>query len=119
MKNRFNKLVANFGYAIKGITTLFREEQNAQIHLIVTVAIVSLGFYLGLTTLEWSLVILSIGLVLVAEGINTAIENAMDAISTEQHPKIGKVKDIAAGAVLIAAIIALAIGLLIFIPKLF
>ena len=82
------------------------------------VLIVILGFYLDITRLEWTVILLSIGLVISMEMVNTAIENAVDLITMEKKTLAGKIKDIAAGGVLMAALIAFVIGCIIFVPYL-
>jgi diacylglycerol kinase (ATP) len=109
----------SFRYAWEGIVSFFRSEHNAQIHLAVTVSVLVLSVTLKLTKWEAIAVVFSIAFVWVAEMFNTVIEKTMDFISTEKHPQIKLIKDIAAGAVLIAAIAAVIIGCFIFIPKLF
>lgn len=113
------KFFKSFRFALNGILIAFREQQNLKVQLVVVVLVVILGFYLDITRLEWVSILLSIGLVISAETVNTAIENAVDLITSEKRPLAGKIKDIAAGAVLIAAIIAFAIGCIIFVPYLF
>jgi diacylglycerol kinase len=118
MIHYIKRRLASFGWAIKGIIDLIRNHPNAQIHVLATCIVLPLGFYFNLLPLEWGLIILCIALVLALEAVNSAIEYLADKISPEQDPLIGKAKDIAAGAVLIAAIGAAIIGSLIFIPKL-
>lgn len=108
----------SFVYAWDGILCFFRSEHNAQIHLAATVLVSVLSVTLGLDKFEAIAVVFSIAFVWIAEMINTAIEKAMDLVSTEQHPQIKLVKDISAGAVLIAAIAAVFVGCIVFIPKL-
>ena len=79
---------------------------------------VFLGFGLGITRGEWVVVCLCIGLVISAELFNTAIERLVDLVSPQRHPLAGQVKDIAAGAVLVCALAAIAVGLIIFVPYL-
>ncbi|MCF8253571.1 MAG: diacylglycerol kinase family protein [Bacteroidia bacterium] len=112
------KRLKSFVFAGKGIITLVKEEHNAQIHLVISLLVLAAGFYLGLSNSEWMLIVFLIGFVFALEAINSSIENLADFVSPNQHPLIGKVKDLAAGAVLIGAICAAIIGLLIFIPKL-
>jgi diacylglycerol kinase len=111
------KRIQSFGYAGRGIKLVFSSEANMKIHIIVAVLVVICGFFFQISIYEWIVCLLCIGLVFGAEMINTAIENVVDLVSPEHHELAGKAKDIAAGAVLIAAIISLIIGLLIFIPK--
>jgi len=87
------------------------------IHLIVAALVVIFGWVLHLSTTEWLLCLLCFGLVITAEMMNTAIENTVDLSSPQKNKLAGKAKDIAAGAVLVSAIIAACIGLIIFIPK--
>jgi diacylglycerol kinase (ATP) len=94
-----------------------RSELHLQFHAVATVAVVGLGFYFNLTSTEWMLVALAVGTVWTAELANTAIEALTDLVSPEYHPLAGKAKDVAAGAVLMAAIAALVVGLLIFGPR--
>lgn len=115
MRGLFN----SFGYALKGMMTIFRTEQNIWIHLAASVVAIALGFILHISSGEWIAITIVIALVIAAELFNTAIEYLVDHISPEHHPKMGNVKDMAAGAVLIVAIAALITGLIIFIPKIF
>ena len=118
-KERFSlgKRAKSFVYAGRGIKWLFAEP-NAWIHLTATIVVVIAGFCFGITPMEWVVICICIGSVFAAETFNTAIEKLSDAISPEWNDKIGKVKDLAAGAVLITAIAAAIVGLIIFIPYL-
>lgn len=115
--NMNKNLISSFSNAFKGIMKLFLTERNAQIHLSALIIVVILGIYFQLNTIEWCLIIISSGMVIGAEGFNTAIENTVDLISPEIQEKAGNAKDIAAGAVLLAAIAAGIVGTLIFGPK--
>ncbi len=95
----------------------FKEEPNFRIHVVATIMVIAAGLYFKLSTTEWLAIVIVIGLVLLTELLNTVIENIADFISPERHEKIKTIKDIAAAAVLISAIVALIVGLLIFIPK--
>ena len=112
-----SQIISSFKYAIQGILSLFRSERNAKVHLVATIAVIGVGFYLRLDLTEWVLIVFAIGIVLVAEGFNTAIERVTDLLSPEIQPKAGQAKDIAAGAVLLSAICAGVIGLLVLGPK--
>ena len=107
----------SFIYAGKGGGLLFRQP-NACIHLFVTVCVIAAGIIFGISATEWCLCALSIGMVFAAEGFNTAIEALADKVSEGFDPLIGKAKDLAAGAVLLAVGAAVAVGLIIFIPYL-
>lgn len=109
----------SFRYAARGLRVLFVTQHNARLHLTATVAVLLLAAVLQLTRLEWVAVLVAIGLVLVAEALNTAIERLGDAVSRETHPAVGDAKDLAAAAVLVASTIAAVIGLIVFLPHLF
>lgn len=114
----FSKYIQSFGYAFSGIKKVFLAERNFRFHSLAAVLVVSLGFILNITTTEWLFVVLAIGLVITSEALNTAIEKLVDIVSPEKNTKAGWVKDVAAGAVLLASICALIIGLLVFVPHL-
>jgi len=111
------KRLLSFGYAFRGIREVFGSEANMKIHIAITFLVIISGVIFSISLIEWMFCLLCIGLVVGAEMINTAIENVVDLASPDQHPLAGKAKDIAAGAVLICAIISVIIGLLIFVPK--
>ena len=119
-QNKFSirKRLESFRYAFDGLRVLLREEHNARIHLIASTIVIIAGFYVGLNAYEWIAIIFSIGLVITVEIINTAIESIADFICPEKNEKIKNIKDLAAAAVLISAIIAVCIGLIVFLPKL-
>lgn len=107
----------SFKFAFKGLAWVFTHEKNAQFHLLATVVVLGISYLLGLSTFEWLCIVIAIGIVLLSELLNTAIEKLADFVSQEQHPQIGIAKDVAAGAVLIATLTAVVIGLIIFTPK--
>ena len=111
------KRLKSFEYAGKGIRSFVLSTPNAWIHLTVAVIVIAAGFYFKLSIIEWIGIVLSIGMVLSAEALNTAVEEWVDVVKPEFDKKAGNVKDIAAGAVLMTAICATVIGLLIFLPK--
>jgi diacylglycerol kinase (ATP) len=110
------KFAKSFSYAGRGIYQLIRNEQNARVHLLASVAVVAAGWPMGLNRYEWLGICVAIGLVWSAEAANTAIEKLVDMVSPERRPEAGLVKDIAAGGVLICAIVAVIIALLVFLP---
>lgn len=116
-KNGLNKRVKSFGYAFTGIFELIKSEPNARIHLAATVVAVVAGFFLKISNTEWCVVLIVIALVWAAEAFNTVIEKLTDHLFPEYHETARTVKDVSAGAVLICAIAAVAIGLIIFLPK--
>lgn len=109
---------SSFRAALAGVVFLVRTERHARWHLLATVLVTVLGATLSLTRSEWLVLILAMALVWVAEALNTAIEQVCDAVTQECDPRIGHAKDVAAGAVLLAAIFAGAIGACIFMPRL-
>ncbi len=117
-ENYLRARARSFKFAFKGIATLFREEPNARIHLFVMTCVLIAGALLGLSAGEWCAVLICIGGVLMAEAFNSAIEALADKISPGFDPLIGKAKDLGAAAVLLFVFAAVAVGLIIFIPKL-
>lgn len=111
--------LSSFRYAFRGILQLFFSEPHAWIHLAFTVLVSWLTVHFGLTGREMLALVIVIGLVWMAEAFNTAIERIVDFISPSYHREAGIIKDIAAGAVLIAAITAVITGAIIFLPKIF
>ena len=100
------KKIRSFGYAWKGIRSFVSKEHNAWIHCTAIIIVTVTGFCFGITRNEWIAIILCFGVVLAAEGFNTAIERLVNLVSPERNPIAGDVKDIAAGSVLICAIVA-------------
>ena len=106
--------ILNFYYAFRGIVLAIRSEFHMKIHCLATVLVVGYGLYTGLSWTEWALVGLAIALVLITELINTAVERLVDLVHPERAPEAGQVKDIAAGAVLVAACFALLVACIVF-----
>lgn len=106
-----------FKYAISGIKKAFESELNIRLHVLASVLVLIAGWYFAISNYEWMLVVICIGMVISAEMINTAVEYLVDLVSPGHNELAGKIKDIAAGAVLIAAVCALITGLIIFLPK--
>ena len=92
-------------------------QHNAWIHAAATGVVVAAGLFFGLSALEWCVVVLAITMVWAAEALNTAIEILCDVVSPDFHPRVEKVKDVAAGAVLICAVGAACVGLVLFVPR--
>ena len=109
--------IKSFYYAGIGIKQFFRQEHNARIHLAAAVVVGVLAWWLKVSHAEAIALTIVTGLVWVTEMLNTCIEKAMDMITTDYHPQVKIIKDLAAGAVLIAAIMAIIVGSFIFIPK--
>lgn len=112
----FTQRLRSFQYAMAGLRTLLRTQHNAWIHAGATVLVIGAGLYFGLSLAEWCWLVLAITLVWMAEALNTALEFLADAVTREPHPLIGQAKDLAAAAVLIAALGAMIIGLLVLGP---
>ncbi|MEP6261707.1 MAG: diacylglycerol kinase family protein [Gillisia sp.] len=107
------------GYAIKGAWILIKTEPSIQVQVVISILVTVAGFYFDITKTEWMFQIFAIGLVLSTEGLNSAIEGIADFIHPDFHSKIGYIKDVAAGAVLFAALIAVIIAGFIYLPYIF
>jgi diacylglycerol kinase (ATP) len=105
------------GFALKGAIKLVTTEHSVMVQTFIGILMVFAGFYFHISHEEWLIQTLAIGLVLGIEGLNTAVEKVADFIHPEFHEKIGFIKDIAAGAVFFAAMTAIAVGLIIYVPK--
>ena len=119
LKKKRKKLRNSFKYAFEGVHRELKEEQNLKIHLLIMVCVIIAGFLLKISAIEWIICIILFGLVISLELINTAIETTVDIAMPEINEKAKYAKDIAAGAVLFSAIIAVIVGLIIFLPKIF
>lgn len=109
--------IKSVGFAVKGAFKLVTTEHSVMVQFSTMILMVFAGFYFHISREEWMLQILAFGLVLAIEGLNTAVEKIADFIHPDFHEKIGFIKDIAAGAVMFAATSALAIGFIIYLPK--
>jgi len=112
-------LFNSFVVAFHGVWTLMRNERNFRFHLFAAVCVIVCCFFFGVTKNEWLTVFLLIGLVLSVEALNTAIEYICDLIMPEHNPMVKKIKDVAAAAVLLTAVVAAIIGCVIFLPYIF
>lgn len=113
-----SRLLRSFGFAFAGVAHLFRTQPNARIELAFGIAAGGMAAWLGISRAEWAVLILTIAAVIILEGLNTAIEAAVDLASPDIHPKAKIAKDVAAGMVLIAAIASVGVGLVILGPPL-
>jgi len=118
MKMILIRRLQSFVYALQGLTCLLRTQPNARVHLLAALLACAAGVYFGLSRAEWLWIAAAITLVWSAEAFNTALEQLADALHPERHPAIGRAKDLAAAAVLIAAMGAAVIGMLVFVPHL-
>ena len=107
----------SFGYAFEGIFTCIRKERNMKIHCVMTLLVIRAGFIFHISAAEWCICLTLFGLVMALELVNTAVEAVVDLVTSERRPLAKIAKDTAAGAVLIAAIMAAIAGLVIFLPK--
>ncbi|GIO23102.1 diacylglycerol kinase family protein [Oceanobacillus sp. J11TS1] len=106
-----------FRFAWIGLKTVVKKEFNFQLHLIATAVVTAFGIFFSLSLTEWAIILLTISLVLITEMINSIIERVMDFIQPNYDDRIKEIKDIAAGVVLVTAIISVVVGILIFGPK--
>ena len=107
------------GYAFKGLMVLVKTENAIKLQLIIAISVTVAGFYFNISTTEWLVQLVMISVVMSVEGVNTAIEYMADFIHPDYHEKIGKIKDVGAGAVFIASIIAIIVAGIIYLPKIF
>ncbi len=109
--NRFFKF---FYFAWRGLSTAFAEQRNFKFHISAAFAVVAAGFFFGISDGDWLAIVLAIGMVFTAELINSSIEGLVNLVSPQHQPLAGKIKDIAASAVLVVAIIAAVVGCIVF-----
>lgn len=114
IKNRLK----GFVYVTKGAWILLKSEESIQVQTFVALLVIAAGFYFDITATEWMFQLLAIGLVISIEGLNTAVEEIANFVHPDFHNKIGLIKDIAAGAVFFAAVIAVTIAVIIYTPYL-
>jgi diacylglycerol kinase (ATP) len=120
MRDSFlGKRIRGGRYAIKGAWLLLKHEQSIQVQFVLAIIMCIAGYFFEITKTEWIFQFLAIGLVMTAEGLNSGLEAMADFVHPDFHSKIGHIKDIAAGAVFIAAVIALIIGVFIYFPYIF
>ncbi|MEE4214245.1 MAG: diacylglycerol kinase family protein [Bacteroidales bacterium] len=110
-----NRLMS-FRHAFRGLGLLVRNEANMRIHLVLTAVVIAAGILLHISFAEWLIIILTIGFVLVAESLNSAVEKLCDLVSPEEDRRIKNIKDMLAAGVLISAFAAIIVGLVIFLP---
>jgi len=113
---RVKRLLKSFTYAFRGLFKTLREEQNLQIQSIAGLVVIILGWYFRIEVEEWLILILVIGLVILMEIINSAIERITDVLKPRLDSYVKEIKDIMAAAVMLASVIAIIVGLIIFLP---
>lgn len=116
-RKKKNPLYKSFGYAFEGIFTGIKKERNMKIHCLAMLCVVAAGFFMKISMTEWCICLILFGLILSLELVNTAVEAVVDLVTEEKKPLAKIAKNTAAGAVLIAAIMAAGVGLIIFVPK--
>lgn len=110
------KRILSFKYALEGIIIALKQEPNLKFHFLIALLVIFFSWYLKISEIEFLLIIMLIGIVVSLELTNTAIEEIIDSFTSEVHPGAKKAKDIASGAVLVAAITSAVIGVVIFLP---
>lgn len=111
------KRAQSFKHAFRGIWVFVSTQHNVWIHAFVMCAVIVLGYIFSISSIEWIALIFSMGLVLCMEAVNTALEFDIDLTSPDYHPFARDTKDVAAGAVLLSVVVAVIVGLIIFVPK--
>lgn len=111
--------IKSVGFALRGALLLIRTEASIKIQVFITLVMTAAGFYFEISNTEWILQIFAIALVLGIEGMNTAVEKISDYVQPEFDMKIGLIKDISAGAVMLVSIAASIVGCIIYLPKIF
>ena len=117
IKEKNKKLINSFKFAICGIKTAIKTEQNMKIHVLILLVVVLAGIVFDISKLEWIICIILFGLVISAELVNTSLEAIVDIVKPEIHHKAKIAKDVAASSVLVMALSAAIVGLIIFVPK--
>ncbi len=116
---KIKRLFKSFKYAIRGLVKTFREELNLKIQTIIAILVIILGIYFNITQFEWLVLILVIGLVILMEVVNSAVERITDVLKPRINSYVKEIKDIMAAAVMLASVMAVIVGLIIFWPYLF
>jgi len=112
----FRKLARSFQFAFHGFWDLLRTQQNARIHAIAAIIVVILSIFFQIQPIEWALVLFVSAFVFAMEMVNTVVEKMLNVLHPSEHPEIGHAKDMMAGSVLFAALAAIVIGLIVFVP---
>ena len=110
------RFLRSLGFAGSGLVQLLKHERNFQLHVVAFIGVCAAGIFFGITRLEWLVILLISAFVMGLEAMNTAIEKLCDLYSSETNAGIKKIKDIAAAAVLICALVAVSIGVVVFLP---
>lgn len=113
-----NHRILSFKFALVGIVSALKEEPNLKFHFVAALLVIILSFILNLSASDWMIIIFLIGFVISVELTNTAIEAVVDAFTDKEHPGAKLAKDISAGAVLVAAVTSVVVGIIVFLPYL-
>jgi len=116
--SQFRKFFSSISHAFQGLQTAYLEEKNFRIQIFIAIIVIILAIFLRITKIEWLIILITIGIVLSLELLNSMVEKVLDIINPAKDPKIKIIKDISAAAVLIVSLMAVIIGLTIFIPYL-
>jgi len=116
MKNN-HSIISSFLNAWHGMMRVLPRQRNFMIEISITLMVFAAGFLFRIDAVAWCIILICIGVVIAFEAINTALEHLADAVNPETHPLVGKAKDVAAAAVLIASIVAGIVGIIIFAPR--
>ena len=111
--------IKSVGYALKGAWILLSSEGSIQVQFVIALLVTGAGWYFDISATEWMFQLMAIGMVMGVEGVNTAVEKLSDYVQPNTDPRIGKLKDVSAGAVLLTSVIACIIGLIIYVPRIF
>ncbi len=111
--------IKSVGYALKGAWVLLSSEGSIQVQFVIALLVTGAGWYFDISATEWMFQLMAIGMVMGVEGVNTAVEKLSDYVQPNTDPRIGKLKDVSAGAVLLTSVIACIIGLIIYVPRIF
>ncbi len=114
---KFKRLIKSFSYAGKGLARIIREEQNIRIQIGAGMLAVLFGLLLGISPVEWCLIVVVIGFVVLMEAVNSAVERIADVLRPRINDYVKEIKDITAAAVMLASIMAIIVGSIIFIPR--
>ena len=109
-----NNFFKSFGYAFRGIIVGITDQRNLKVLFLIAVIVIGVSFYFEINRVEWCIILLCIGLVIGLEMVNSSVENLVDLVTMEKKPLAGKVKDMAAGAVLFVSTLSSIIGIIIF-----
>jgi undecaprenol kinase len=115
---KIKRLRKSFVYAFRGLVKMIREEQNFRVHIFFAAASAVLGALMGISRIEWCLLAVVIGMVFLMEAVNSAVERITDVLRPRINDYAKEIKDITAAAVMISSILAVIVGLLIFVPRL-